>query len=202
MRHPPTQEMPVHEGGQVMKPRVSAQEFPTPSVLVVFPSDEHRILLLQAIVQAGMIPLLCESSDEAREAIKDENIQVVVCEDRLPESALGAILKQTRSRMRPIPVIVTSRTGEWEEFLRVLRMGAFDYLVLPPRQDEVRRVLKLALAEGTRPTTEWAEPGEALISGRNPLVCCLDDHWALRSNEAVPALSRPLLLHGQMRETS
>ena len=79
-----------------MKPRVSAQEFPTPSVLVVFPSDEHRILLLQAIVQAGMIPLLCESSDEAREAIKDENIQVVVCEDHLPESALRAILKQTR----------------------------------------------------------------------------------------------------------
>ena len=184
-----------------MKPRVSAQEFPTPSVLVVFPSDEHRISLLQAIVQAGMIPLLCESSDEAREAIKDENIQVVVCEDHLPESALRAILKQARSRMRPIPFIVTSRTGEWEEFLTALRLGAFDYLVLPPRQDEVRRVLKLALAEGSRPTTEWAGPGEALISGRNPLVCCLDDHWAIRSNEAAAALSRPLLLQGQMRET-
>jgi DNA-binding NtrC family response regulator len=184
-----------------MKTGVSSQEFPTPSVLVVFPSDQHRILLLQAIVQAGMIPLLCESSEEAREAIKDDNIQVVVCEDRLPESALGAILKQSRGRLRPIPVIVASRTGEWEEFLTALRLGAFDYLVLPPRQDEVRRVLKFALAEGSRPTTEWPGPGEALISGRNPLVCCPDDHWAIRSNEAVPALSRPLLLQGQMRET-
>lgn len=184
-----------------MKPIVSAQKFPIPSVLVVFPSDEHRILLLQAIVQAGMIPLLCESSEEAREAIKDENIQVVVCEDRLPERALGAILKQTRGRLRPIPVIVASRTGEWEEFLRALRLGAFDYLVLPPRQDEVRRVLKLALAEGTRPTTEWAEPGEALISGRNPLLCCLDDHCAIRTNEAASALSRPMTLQGQTRET-
>lgn len=168
-----------------MKPKASAQEFPTPSVLVVFPSDEHRILLLQAIVQAGMIPLLCESSDEAREVIKDENIQIVVCEDLLPESALDAILKQIHSRERPIPVIVTSRTGEWEEFLRVLRQGAFDYLVLPPRQDEVRRVLKLALAEGSRPATECAGPGKALISWRNPLVCCLDDPWAIRSNDQM-----------------
>ena len=184
-----------------MKLDASAREFHSPYVLVVFPSDEHRILLLQAIVQAGMVPLLCESPDEAREAINGENIQVVVCEDLLPESALDAILKQTHSRMRPIPVIVTSRTGEWEEFLTALRLGAFDYLVLPPRQDEVRRVLRLALAEGSRPNTEGAGSGEALISGRNPLVHRLNDRWAIRINEAAPALSRSPNLHGQMRET-
>ncbi len=184
-----------------MKLKASAQEFQSPNVLVVFPSDEHRILLLQAIVQAGMVPMLCESPGEVLEVIDAENIQVVVCEDLLPESALGAILKQARNRIRPIPVIVTSRTGEWEEFLTALRLGAFDYLVLPPRQDEVRRVLKLALAEGSRPNTEEAGPGQAPISGRNPLVCCLDDRWAIRSNEVAPALSRPLMLQDQVRET-
>ena len=44
-------------------------------------------------------------------------------------------------------MIITSRTGEWGEFLRALRQGAFDYLVLPPRREEVSRVLELALAD-------------------------------------------------------
>ena len=182
-----------------MKPGYSAQEFQTPSVLVVFPSAEHRISLLQAVVQAGMVPWLCESSEEAREAMNGENIQVVVCEDLLPQKAFGAILNQARSQTRPIPVIVASRTGEWEEFLTALRLGAFDYLTLPPRPDEVRRVLGLALAEGSRPNSNGTGSRGALISGRNPLVCYLDDHWAIRTNEAAPALSRPLILQGQMR---
>ena len=44
-------------------------------------------------------------------------------------------------------MIIASRTGEWEEFLRVLRQGAFDYLTLPPKQEEVRRILELAMSE-------------------------------------------------------
>jgi DNA-binding NtrC family response regulator len=51
-------------------------------------------------------------------------------------------------------VIIASRTGEWEEFLRVLRQGAFDYLTLPPKQEEVRRILELAMA-GSSETSQY-----------------------------------------------
>ena len=52
-----------------MKPEAAAQEFQSRYVLIVFRSDEHRVSLLKAVVDAGMVPLLCETLDEAREAM-------------------------------------------------------------------------------------------------------------------------------------
>lgn len=184
-----------------MKLEAPTQQFQSPYVLVVFPSDEHRTSLLKAVADAGMAPLFCGSLEEAREAIRSENIQVVICEDLLSEKALKVILKQARNRTRPIPVIVSSRTGEWEEFLKALRQGAFDYLVLPPRRDEVRRVLRLALAERSRTDADETKSGETPISEGDPLVYHLDDRWAVRFSEAAPVLSRPLILRDQTRET-
>jgi DNA-binding NtrC family response regulator len=116
-------------------------------VLVIFPSDENRGALLKAIAEAGSVPLICHTFEEAREIMKCKHIQIIVCEDHLPRAAVQAILKLAKHRRRPIPVVISSRTGEWEEFLRALRQGAFDYLSSPPQPGEVKRVLELALAE-------------------------------------------------------
>jgi len=118
-----------------------------PYVLVVFPSNENLDSLLNAIADTGKAALPCHSFEKAQEIMKYEHIQIIICEDHLPASALEAIFKLAKHRRRPIPVIITSRTGEWGEFLRALRQGAFDYLVLPPRREEVSRVLELALAD-------------------------------------------------------
>ena len=58
-----------------MKPETSTQEFASPYALVVFFSDEHRAALLKAIAQAGIVPLLCKSPEEAAEAMKNETVQ-------------------------------------------------------------------------------------------------------------------------------
>jgi len=121
------------------------QQVRHPYVLVIFPYNENLDGLLKAIAEAGSVPLLCHSFEEAQEIMKYERIQIIICEDHLSAGALEAIFKLAKHRNKPIPVIITSRTGEWEEFLRVLRQGAFDYLALPPRQEEVRRVLGLAI---------------------------------------------------------
>jgi len=116
-------------------------------VLIVFPCNENLDDLLNAISETGKVPLLCHSFEEAQEIMKYEHIQIIICEEHLPAGARAAIFKLAKHRRRPIPVIITSRTGEWEEFLKALRQGAFDYLVLPPRREEVTRVLELALAD-------------------------------------------------------
>lgn len=183
-----------------MKLEAPMQQFQPPYALVVFPSDEHRTSLLKAVADAGMVPLHCESFEEAREAMKSEKIQVMICEDLLPEKALTTILKQAQNRTRPIPVIVSSRTGEWAEFLKALRQGAFDYLTLPPRGDEVRRVLGLALKEGSRANADKFNSGEAPLSEGIPLGCHFEDRWAVGFGETAPALSQPWILRDRMGE--
>jgi DNA-binding NtrC family response regulator len=176
----------------VMSRQDSVEQFPPPYVLVVFPSNEHRTSLLREVANAGMVPLSCHSYEEAQEAMMRENIQVVICEDVLPENARKSILKLARSRARPIPVIVTSRTGEWAEFLTALRQGAFDYLVLPPRCDEVSRVLTFAIAEVSRKDAIDMGSGGTPISDGNSLMLSLDDPL-----EITPERSQPLILRSQ-----
>ena len=116
-------------------------------VLVLFPSVENRAQLLRAINAAGMVPRLSDSFDDGKRALDDGDVDLVICEDRVSAETIEGTSKHARSHGRPIPVIVTSRTGEWAEFLSVLQQGAFDFLPLPPRLEEVRRILRLALAE-------------------------------------------------------
>jgi DNA-binding NtrC family response regulator len=137
------------------------QQVRHPYVLVVFPYNENLGGLLKAVAETGKVPLICHSFQEAQEVLKHEHIQVIICEDRLPDGALKDILKIAKHRKRPIPVIITSRTGEWEEFLTALRRGAFDYLALPPRLEEVSRVLELASAESRRRRGSNAESVES-----------------------------------------
>jgi DNA-binding NtrC family response regulator len=111
-----------------------------PFVLVVFPCVENRGALLKAVAEAGKVPLVCDSLEAALEAIAHEDIRIIICEDQLQKRGLEAILGRAGKRTRSIPVIITSRTGGWGEFLQALRLGAFDYLVLPPQPGEVRRV--------------------------------------------------------------
>jgi DNA-binding NtrC family response regulator len=184
-----------------MKQEAPTQQFQTSYALVVFPSDEHRISLLKAVADAGMVPLLCESLEEALEAMQRGSIQMVVCEDLLTEKALNRIVQQARNRTKPIPVIVASRTGQWEEFLKALRQGAFDYLVLPPLRDEVRRVLGLALAEVSR------TDADETISGKNPIcegdarIYRFDERWGVRFSNNGPVLARPPIQRVQIRKT-
>ena len=144
-----------------MKMETSERQVRHPYVLVVFPCDENGGPLLKAIAQAGSVPLICHSFEQAQEVMKYEHIQIIICEDHLPRAAVQAILKLAKHRRRPIPVVISSRTGEWDEFLKALRQGAFDYLVLPPRPEEVRRVIELALAESRQVREGDTGSGEA-----------------------------------------
>jgi DNA-binding NtrC family response regulator len=138
------------------------QQVRHPYVLVVFPYSENLDALLKAVAEtAKVLPLTCQSFQEAQEVMRYEHIQAIICEDRLSDGALKDILKLANHRNLPIPVIIASRTGEWQEFLRALRQGAFDYIALPPRLEEVRRVLELALAESGRMSEKNTESVES-----------------------------------------
>ena len=128
-----------------------------PYVLVVFPRNEDLGGLVTAMAAAGHVPLICHTLEGAQEVMRHQYIQAIICDDHLPPIELNAILKLAKHRRKPIPVIIASRNGEWEEFLEALRRAAFEYLTLPPDQGEVRRVLELALAESHEVSRQGSE---------------------------------------------
>lgn len=120
--------------------------------LVISASEENREALSAALASIGVVSVLCSSMAEARKYIERQDLSIVLCDDCLPERGLEKVVAEVGKRRSPIPVIATSRTGEWDEFFEALRIGAFDYLSLPPRRDELERVLAAALGKNLRPS--------------------------------------------------
>jgi ActR/RegA family two-component response regulator len=113
--------------------------------LVISASQENRAALSEALAANGFVPALCSSMAEARKFIESDDTEIVFCDDCVHDGCLKSVVAEVAKRHRPIRVIAVSRTGEWAEYFDALSMGAFDYLSLPPRRDELDRVLASAL---------------------------------------------------------
>lgn len=121
--------------------------------LVISAYEENRAALSEALAAEGFVPALCSSMTDARKLLQSDDIGIVFCDDCVSDGYLKNVVAEVDERREPIPVIAVSRTGEWHEYLEALRMGAFDYLSLPPRRNELCRVLASALSKES-PTKE------------------------------------------------
>jgi DNA-binding NtrC family response regulator len=130
-----------------MRANEGGEELSLIQVLVISPSQENRAALQNVLVASGLAPKLCSSLSEGHKSLEDDDTRIVIFDDCLPDKGLQAIVEEMAKRPIPVPVIAVSRTGEWDECLAALRVGAFDYMALPPRRDEVDRVLRLALGD-------------------------------------------------------
>jgi DNA-binding NtrC family response regulator len=130
-----------------MRANEGGEELSLIQVLVISPSQENRAALRNVLVASGLAPILCNSLSEGRKFLEDDDIRIVIFDDCLPNKGLQSTVEEMAKRPIPVPVIAVSRTGEWDECLAALRVGAFDYMALPPRRDEVDRVLRLALGD-------------------------------------------------------
>jgi DNA-binding NtrC family response regulator len=128
-----------------------ASELGSSRALVISASAETRDVLLTTLTGNALVPIFCSSLSEAREHIDRDDVSIVLCDDCLPDRGLEKVVADVDKRHRPVPVIATSKTGEWNEFLKALRTGAFYYLLLPPSHGEVARLLALALRWNLRP---------------------------------------------------
>lgn len=69
--------------------------------------------------------------EESSNLLAREPVSLVFCEDRLPGGGFPGLQNQIKRSGTSTPVVVLSRTGDWDEYLAVLRLGAFD-MVIPP----------------------------------------------------------------------
>ena len=162
-----------------------------PRIAVLFNSIENRTELLRAAALAGALPTLCRSFDELKQVVQNDPVGVIVCEDRVPQETFRRILDLTRQSTTPIPIVVASRTGEWEEFLLALRRGAFDYLVLPPQLHEVKRILALALRETVASNGDEKPSVVDQLSAARLLLYEFREHVGTAIGSARAALQEP-----------
>jgi len=116
-------------------------------VLIV--DDEKDILEIIAdiVEDANYKPLKAKNSQEAFEVIAEKMPEAVILDIWLKESELDGlgILEFMKKKYQDIPVIMISGHGNIETALRSLKLGAFDYIEKPFKQDKLVNTLNKAI---------------------------------------------------------
>jgi DNA-binding NtrC family response regulator len=134
--------------------------FATPQVLLVCSDPEGRGALAEVVAHFGVATVSASSVREALATLAREPIRLVLCDAHPPGGDVRDILAASRTA-RNVPVVVASRLDSWDEYLQVMRWGAFEYIVYPFRREEVKWILEKAL-RAVSIESPWVESEDAL----------------------------------------
>jgi len=104
----------------------------SPFEIVVASADlENRRRLTEILERIGIDPLCVSTIKECQEMFEQQRVGLIFCEPRLADGTYEEFL-QLYPRSGPRPrVVITSRTADWDEFMRATRLGAFDVICMP-----------------------------------------------------------------------
>ena len=108
-----------------------------PPTLVVSPHWESQRALLHILDNLKVKTFASATLAEAAEVLSRNEVALVFCEDRLVDGTYRDLLQSLRTWNQRAHTVVTTRVGEWEEYLEALALGAFDMLQRPYRSTDV-----------------------------------------------------------------
>jgi DNA-binding NtrC family response regulator len=116
-------------------------------VLVVSCRPENRKLLMHVFDGLPIDGYSAPSIQQAKEALQLRPFSLVFCEERLPDGPYVDLLRHVQLTTDNTRFVVLLCTGEWEEYLEALRLGAEEALRCPLQATDI----DLALIHAMRP---------------------------------------------------
>jgi DNA-binding NtrC family response regulator len=123
-------------------------EIPLP-ILIVSCRPENRKMLTRIFDGLPVDSYVAPTLEEARTALKSRQFAVVFCEERLRDGSYRELMAEVQSNAPDTQFIVLLCTGEWEEYLEALRLGAEEVLRCPLQPTDVDLALIHATRSGT-----------------------------------------------------
>ncbi|MCD9086261.1 response regulator [Stenotrophomonas sp. SY1] len=115
-------------------------------ILLIEDSPTDRAVFTQWLVKAGHEVLAADNAEEGLQIARDQGPQLVLMDVVLPGmSGFQATRAMSRDEAtRDIPVLIVSTKGMETDKAWGMRQGASDYIVKPPREDDlIARINKL-----------------------------------------------------------
>jgi two-component system, NtrC family, response regulator AtoC len=128
-----------------------------PHYLVASSHLEGRRALVRILEDLGVNAFVSATLAEAKELLFGQSIALVFCDDRLTDGSYRDLLQTLRTWEKTPHVVVTTRIGEWKDYLEAVRLGAFDMIQYPYRSADVELNVLRAMRGGDR------KPDQAIL---------------------------------------
>ncbi len=116
------------------------------SVLVVDDEADIRELLELSLIRMGLAVESATSVAEARARLESQDFDLCLTDMRLPDGDGLEIVRHIATKGADLPVAVITAHGSMENAVAALKGGAFDYLSKPLSLEQLRNLVKSALA--------------------------------------------------------
>jgi DNA-binding NtrC family response regulator len=111
-------------------------------ILIVSCRPENRKSLLRVLEDLPVTAVCASNLAQARETLADHSISLVFCEERLSDGSYRTLLQDIRGDKSQNARFVTMLcTGEWEEYLEALHLGADEVIRCPLEATDVDMAL-------------------------------------------------------------
>jgi len=118
-------------------------------VLVISSDLESRRTLTSILDHLGrdLNVFSCSRVAQAAGVLSRQNVRLILCQDRLADGSFRDVLKTTRKTAPRPPVVVTTQTENWDDYLEAVRLGAFDVIRYPYYPTDVEWTIHLAMRD-------------------------------------------------------
>ncbi len=137
--------------GEDMRAKLLADR---PCALLVDPDSEETTVLELRLIEQGFDVAIARTSTDARRAIEQQDMDIIICEVELQPFDGFALLGQLRASQnaKDVPLLFVTRRGDRDSVNKGFSLGASDYLVKPTSADviaaKVRQLVEGGGAQG------------------------------------------------------
>jgi two-component system response regulator PilR (NtrC family) len=154
--------------GTVANRRAERRSSPAPqgTVLVIDDEADIRELLELSLVRMGLAVECAGSVADAKQLLQSKKYDLCLTDMRLPDGDGLELVRFIGMQCVDLPVAVITAFGSTENAVAALKAGAFDYLTKPLSLDQLRALVKSALALPQKPPA--VRSGEPQLLGASP----------------------------------
>jgi two-component system, NtrC family, response regulator len=121
---------------------------PTGTILLIDDEEKLRSLLKRIISLEGFTILEAATLKAANKILEKENIDVVLCDVKLPDGDGVDFTQHTKSRFPSVEIILLTAYGKIADGVQAIKNGAFDYIIKGDDNDKIIPLLNRALEKG------------------------------------------------------
>ncbi len=114
-------------------------------ILIIEDDEIMRITLEDSLKTAGYKVFSCKRGTDGINALKKDELSLIITDVRLPDMTGLNILEIIRDLNENIPVIMMTAFGTIKDAVEAMKLGAFDYITKPFSLDEFHLIVKRAL---------------------------------------------------------
>jgi len=115
--------------------------------LIVSPNIDVCRALMRTLEGLPTDLIVCSTETQAGEALSRQTVDVVFCDEHLPDGSYDELIHANHWDHRIPKVVGTTRTGEWDVCIEAVTKGAFDVIRSPWYAADVEMGVIRALQE-------------------------------------------------------